>query len=147
MMVMFIAFVILSILNVVTGIFVQSAIERAGEVERLNKVDQARKLFKIIDLDNNNGITFDELEAHLETPEVMDFFKGIDVDITDAKDLFDLLDFDGSGSLEFEEFLSGCIRLQGPAKALDMLIVHRDTRQAFEQQDEKLDFILSQVQQ
>merc|ERR1711920_756175 len=48
--VLFIAFAILSIMNVVTGIFVQSAIERADEVERINKVEQARKLFKIIDL-------------------------------------------------------------------------------------------------
>merc|ERR1719210_1762154 len=132
-------------MNVVTGIFVQNAIERADEVERMNKVEQARKLFKIIDLNNNGHITFEELEAHLETPEVVDFFKGIDVDISDAKHLFDLLDFDDNGSLEFEEFLSGCIRLQGPAKALDMLIVHRDTRQAFEQQDERLTSLLAKM--
>jgi|ERR1712080_303523 len=41
-------------------------------------------------------------------------------DIHQAKGLFDLLDQDGSGNVDTVEFVSGCLRLRGNAKALDM---------------------------
>merc|ERR1719240_1596619 len=40
---------------------------------------------------------------------------------TEAHGLFKLLDGDQSGVVSIEEFLSGCLRLKGTAKAVDMI--------------------------
>merc|ERR1711920_1086137 len=39
------------------------------------------------------------------------------------------LDLDGSGAIDAEEFLSGCLRLRGPAKALDLALLMREVKQ------------------
>merc|ERR1719245_1602210 len=125
-------------MNVVTGTFVQTAIERAGEVKDLGRVHQARRLFKSLDLDHSGYISFAEIDNHMESALVKEWFESVDVDPSEAKCLFELLDINNSGSIDFEEFLGGCLRLQGPAKAVDLLLVTRDNRCAFERQSECL---------
>jgi len=130
----FMLFGILALMNVVTGTFVQNAIERADEVKALHKVQQARKLFKSLDVDSSGYIGFEELNEQLGSPQVQRYFRTIDVDLSEARCLFDMLDMNDSGSIDFEEFLSGCIRLQGPARSLDLLMVARDMRFSFQRQ-------------
>jgi len=40
----------------------------------------------------------------------------------------------GGGTIDFDEFLAACLRLQGPARALDLILLTRDSRRFFEQQ-------------
>mmetsp|Transcript_42643 Transcript_42643/g.112909 ORF Transcript_42643/g.112909 Transcript_42643/m.112909 type:complete len:158 (+) Transcript_42643:67-540(+) len=116
------AFAQLLVMNVVAATFVENSIERAGKVRELQKMQQATRLFTCLDLDHSGFISLEELDTHLGSTEVQEFFESINVDVTEAKCLFDLLDSDGSGSIEFNEFLSGCLRLQGPAKSMDMVV-------------------------
>jgi len=132
--VFYLAFAILGVMNVVTGTFVQNAIERSEEVKEVNKVTQARKLFACLDLDASGSISFDELHGHLHSPEVLSFLRSIDVDISEARCLFEVMDLRGQGTIDFDEFLSACLRLQGPARALDLILLTRDSRRFFEQQ-------------
>eukprot|EP00928_Gymnodinium_smaydae_P012613 TRINITY_DN1457_c0_g1_i1.p1 TRINITY_DN1457_c0_g1~~TRINITY_DN1457_c0_g1_i1.p1 ORF type:complete len:477 (+),score=118.94 TRINITY_DN1457_c0_g1_i1:1549-2979(+) len=132
MVTVFMAFAIIALMNVVTGTFVETAIARAAEVKEINRVDQARRFFKTLDVDASGFISFEEIAEQLDNPIVQEYFKSINVDTSDAKVLFEVIDCNGSGTIDFEEFLSGCLRLQGPAKALDMMMVTRDTRSAFE---------------
>merc|ERR1712008_353028 len=134
----FMLFMILSLMNVVTGTFVQNTIERADEMKQVNRIQQARRLFKSLDVDSSGFISFNELSSHLEAPEVQKFFRDIDVDLCEARCLFDMLDVNNTGNIEFEDFLSGCVRLQGPAKSLDLLLLSRDMRGAFEKQAQQL---------
>eukprot|EP00930_Biecheleria_cincta_P055191 TRINITY_DN4153_c0_g2_i1.p1 TRINITY_DN4153_c0_g2~~TRINITY_DN4153_c0_g2_i1.p1 ORF type:complete len:673 (+),score=91.94 TRINITY_DN4153_c0_g2_i1:265-2019(+) len=126
------AFAILGVMNVVTGTFVQNCITRAENVKNLQRAIQARKLFKFLDDDGSGVISFREIESHLQDHAVLDFFQRIDVEPSEAKFLFEMLDINNSGSIDFEEFMNGCIRLQGHAKALDLLQVNREMRTAFE---------------
>ncbi|CAK0808111.1 unnamed protein product, partial [Prorocentrum cordatum] len=48
----------------------------------------------------------------------------------EATYVFALLDVDGNGEVQFEEFLSACLRLRGSAKSLDMLIQLQESRHA-----------------
>jgi len=57
-----------------------------------------------------------------------EYFRQIDVDISEARGIFDLLDIDDSGKLSVEEFVSGCMRISGHAKALDTLVLIREVR-------------------
>merc|ERR1719440_2078032 len=54
------------------------------------------------------------------------FFRAIDVDINNARDLFELLDCDGSGSIDREEFMDGCLKIWTPAKGMDLKTIARD---------------------
>merc|ERR1719401_362606 len=119
-------------MNVITGTFVQGAITYAQEVKEQQNMMQARLLFKELDEDSSGFISFDEIEKHLESQAVQEYFKMIDVDPSEAKHLFEMLDINDSGEIDLEEFLSGCLRLQGPAKALDLLLVTRENRRFFE---------------
>merc|ERR1719498_1208064 len=80
----------------------------------------------------NGGIsgvmTWKTFESQLDKPNMQAYFRAIDVDPSEAKGLFRLLDLDGSGSIDAEEFLSGCLRLRGPAKALDLAILMHEVR-------------------
>lgn len=130
--VLWIAFMLFAVMNVVTATFVEQAIDRANQVKELNRLSQAMCLFNIVNTDGDGCITFKELEEKLGTPVVRDFFESIDVAVCEAQWLFDILDYDNSGSINFAEFLIGCIRLQGPARAIDLVMVTRELKDTLE---------------
>jgi len=131
--VFWIAFLILGVMNIITGNFVSAAMERSQSVKDLDNVFQARRLFKSLDIDDSGAITIDEIRRHLESKPVQQFFRTIDVDSSEAEVLFEILDLSGDGSIDKEEFISGCLRLQGTARAVDLLLMTKDTRRGFEQ--------------
>lgn len=123
------AFALIAVMNVVTGTFVQQAMERAQHMNEVRKVAQASNVFKVLDVNREGYITFDVIEKNMETAAVRGFFESIDLDLSEARCLFEMLDADNSGKLDFEEFLSGCMRLQGPAKAIDMVMFMREMKE------------------
>eukprot|EP00435_Cladocopium_sp_Y103_P073863 s24_g45.t1 len=131
--VIWIAFLMLGVMNIITGNFVSAAMERSQSVKDVDNVFQARRLFKSLDIDDNGAITIDEIRRHLESKPVQQFFRTIDVDSSEAEVLFEILDLSGDGSIDKEEFISGCLRLQGAARAVDLLLMTKDTRRGFEQ--------------
>merc|ERR1712139_124169 len=48
------------------------------------------------------------------------------IDMRSAEGLFDILDYDDSGSLDVTEFMEGCMRARGGAKAKDVLAMQCD---------------------
>lgn len=131
--VIWIAFLMLGVMNIITGNFVSAAMERSQSVKDVDNVFQARRLFKSLDIDDSGAITIDEIRRHLESKPVQQFFRTIDVDSSEAEVLFEILDLSGDGSIDKEEFISGCLRLQGAARAVDLLLMTKDTRRGFEQ--------------
>merc|ERR1712113_827990 len=87
----------------------------------------------------------DEINKHLESDAVQEFFKSIDVDVSEAQCLFDLLDLSQDGFIDFEEFIGGCLRLQGNARALDLLLMTIDTRSGFEMTRNQIDELAREV--
>merc|ERR1711933_697878 len=72
---------------------------------------------------------WEEFESKLDDRYMQEFFLAIDVDLREAKTVFKLIDVDGSGALDLEEFMNGCLRLRGPARALDLtMLVHEFRR-------------------
>merc|ERR1712070_119367 len=56
----------------------------------------------------------------LHRPQLTAFFDALNIDHSEAKTVFDLLDTDGGGVISAEEFVLGGLRLQGPAKAIEV---------------------------
>jgi hypothetical protein len=122
----YIAFALLALMNVVSGYFVQSTLDNTKRETEVYMVMLVRQVLSKLDLDNNGTITWAEFEHALGLKEMQEYFRTIDVDISDAKSLWNLLDVDSVGSIDAESLLNGCVRLQGPATALGQnLLLHQ----------------------
>merc|ERR1719281_986941 len=108
--VVMIIFVTLVVLNVMTGIFCESAIDAAQsdkehviscqlkDAERY--VLELRSLFRGWDSSGDGTITLEEFQAQLEDKRVLALLQSLDIEAADAKDFFKLLDRDGGGSVD-----------------------------------------------
>eukprot|EP00931_Biecheleriopsis_adriatica_P057183 TRINITY_DN33910_c0_g1_i1.p1 TRINITY_DN33910_c0_g1~~TRINITY_DN33910_c0_g1_i1.p1 ORF type:complete len:571 (+),score=107.99 TRINITY_DN33910_c0_g1_i1:46-1758(+) len=140
----YIAFAYLAVLNVVTGVFCEAAIESARSdhemamhsimENRKAHVAKVKSLFEDLDEDGSGTLTLDELEHHMNSDIVKDYFEMLELDVRDAWSLFRLLDQDGGSEVELEEFLWGCMHLRGNAKALDLARLQYDHRWLLRQQ-------------
>eukprot|EP00927_Polykrikos_kofoidii_P003752 TRINITY_DN11513_c0_g5_i1.p1 TRINITY_DN11513_c0_g5~~TRINITY_DN11513_c0_g5_i1.p1 ORF type:complete len:772 (+),score=117.17 TRINITY_DN11513_c0_g5_i1:62-2317(+) len=128
----YVFFTSIALMNVITGVFLETAMERAREEKEIYLVRNARVVFAAADKDRSGRITWPDFKKALQNSDLYDFFEAIDIDITEAENLFDLLDISGDGKISAEEFLSGCLRVRGPAKSLDLLVLSREVAQLFE---------------
>merc|ERR1712187_451088 len=78
------------------------------------------------------------------------FLNAIEIDPSDAWTFFKLLDSDGGGSVDIEEFVEGCCRLRGNAKSIHVAqmmyenkwIMNKLTEIGQELQDEDADSLI-----
>lgn len=131
----YVSFALLAMMNVITGVFLESAIDKARDEREIYLARHASDIFQKADTDKTGLISWEEFETAVRrNPSVQHFFKAIDIDHTEAESLFKLLDDSGDGQISAEEFLQGCMRVNGPAKSLDLLVLTREVQQLFEQQ-------------
>merc|ERR1711924_59969 len=90
----------------------------------------------------------DEFQSKLPSKALQDYFQVLDVDSTEAAGIFKLLDADGGGRIDPLEFISGCMRLRGPARAIELSLLMFETKSlaqwmdtAMMEQDRKLTWI------
>jgi len=134
----FLAFTVFAVLNVVVGVFCQSACESAAHDyencinvkirEKTKFLHKVRSLFLEIDESGDGNITFSELQSHLEKDHVKAYFEHLNLEPEDAWDLFKIIDDDESSEITMDEFTAGCLRLKGPAKVIDVEKLQYDTR-------------------
>eukprot|EP00930_Biecheleria_cincta_P002786 TRINITY_DN103784_c0_g1_i1.p1 TRINITY_DN103784_c0_g1~~TRINITY_DN103784_c0_g1_i1.p1 ORF type:complete len:629 (-),score=75.53 TRINITY_DN103784_c0_g1_i1:188-2074(-) len=130
MLLFYICFTTIAVLNVVTGVFMSRAMESAKAnhayvVEQqmaLKQIgyQQIRDFFNTIDVDRSGLISCEELTEMLRDPSIHAFFEVLGFDRMDPQRLFEILDTDQSGRVTFTEFLEGCELLKGDARAIDL---------------------------
>jgi len=142
---MYISFGVLCMLNVVTGIFVESACNSSAEEKDFNMVS---RLQNFLCHTSDGVLTWEEFEAHLFDPEIQLYFETVDLDVSEAQGLFRLLDAENNGTVEAEEFVMGCLRLRGWAKAVDLATLMYENRRwhkRIERCQEKTHNLLAQI--
>jgi hypothetical protein len=136
--VLFIMFSFFAVVNVVTGIFVESAMQ-SGSKDRqiiINEemsskqayLEEMRDLFNEMDSDSTGLITLEEFERSLNDEKVIAYFNHLKLDVSDARILFQLLDFDQSDQIAINEFVYGCYKFQGESRALDVKIMEYEVK-------------------
>lgn len=126
----YLSFTILAVLNIITGVFVDNAVETAKtqreflvqkEMElREAYTKEMRQFFMEMDSDGSGSITMAELMEYFDDKRVQSYFQALGLDPEDTERLFELIDEDGSGEVSIDEFLQGCLRLKGLARSIDV---------------------------
>ncbi|CAE7188177.1 Catsper1, partial [Symbiodinium pilosum] len=123
---LYIAFCGLAVLNVITGVFVNSAIKTREKdhetlMQNMYKLkDLVGDLWTKLDKAGAGKITITEFEQMFEEEDMRAFFGAIEMNAMDAWTLFDSLDADGDHLISFEEFKERCLQLHGPARSVDL---------------------------
>jgi len=124
------------LLNVLTAVIIEGTVDQAMqntsekmkkmEAERARRIERIDMVFRAADQDGDNNLTKQEFTESLKRPDVIRALHDVDIDFNHAETLFDILDYDGSGSIDMTEFKKGCLRACGEAKAKDVLAVQCD---------------------
>lgn len=138
LLLLYVAFTMLAVLNVITGAFVDNALQLASQQRdfqieeqmetKEEYIRQIKALFKTIDDDGSGEVSRSELREMLEDATLAAYFRVLGFDTNDADMLFDLLDTDESDSISMQEFLDGCTRLKGSARSMDVHAVLAECR-------------------
>jgi hypothetical protein len=132
--ILFLIFGLCVLVNIVTGIFIDRTI-RTNETEMNDKlVEELAVAFGLIEdafdwthlEDDIQTLDFEEFCFKLRDPVLAECFERInihvDLDSDRLQKFFDLLDTDGSGTVNAHELYWGCLRLRGNVQAVDLAI-------------------------
>eukprot|EP00929_Paragymnodinium_shiwhaense_P084888 TRINITY_DN45426_c0_g1_i4.p1 TRINITY_DN45426_c0_g1~~TRINITY_DN45426_c0_g1_i4.p1 ORF type:complete len:615 (+),score=93.40 TRINITY_DN45426_c0_g1_i4:95-1939(+) len=125
------------VLNVVTGMFCESAaaaarkdLSLAVELHRAERDDflqRCRAIFRCIDHDGDGVLKTCEMKERMDSEPARALFASMELDFEDVNALFALLDDDGDQTIDLEEFVLGCLRLRGGARAIDLARLLQET--------------------
>lgn len=157
-MLLYIVITVFTVVNVVTGVFCNTAIESAAADKDIAVMKQMRKhaaqvqvlknVFREIDEKSNKSISMEDLEDAMSAHKLSSFFESMGIDTEDVMTLFQIIDSDGSGSIDVDEFVTGCMRLHGPAKSLDvakMGFENQITKEAIKDVEDTLQIMKEQL--
>lgn len=129
-LIVYIVITVFAVLNTVTGVFCNMAIESAradkdmATMRQMQKheaqVDALRGVFEEINPDGMGVISLEELKEALQQEKLRSFMHSMDIATDDIVTLFMVIDADGSGDITLDEFVYGCMNLAGPAKQLQV---------------------------
>jgi voltage-gated sodium channel len=124
----YVAFVAFAFMNMLTGVFVDKALQSGQADKRRFLLEQVKSIFASADVHETGIVTWADFQDHLQDPQMQTILATIDVDEDDAHELFHLLDAHHEGAVEVDEFVNGCLSLDGPAKAIDLAAFVQETR-------------------
>eukprot|EP00928_Gymnodinium_smaydae_P002531 TRINITY_DN10910_c0_g5_i1.p1 TRINITY_DN10910_c0_g5~~TRINITY_DN10910_c0_g5_i1.p1 ORF type:complete len:239 (+),score=49.44 TRINITY_DN10910_c0_g5_i1:103-717(+) len=125
----YITFATMVMLNLVTGMFVEGAQRIIQEDKDKDAIHKAARAFVSMDVDANGLLSYEEFTNKLESTGMCSYCEAIGISVEEAHELFMLLDKNEVQELSIAEFVEGCIRLRGPARALDLASLSLATRE------------------
>lgn len=137
----YLAFCVFALMNVVTGEFVEKAMQTAQDHKDMYLANRISEIF----FNEGDQITWEVFARKMDNPDMREYFKAINVDPSEAFGLFKLLDADGSGDIDCEEIVNGLLRLRGSARALELSLltsetmrIHQTLNKSMEELDRRL---------
>lgn len=122
-----------SLMNVIVSVIVESTLDQAKdrkaenmkrqEAELKNAGDKVTEVFNASDGNGDGVVTKEEFIEAMGRKDVLAYLTEVGIDARQAENLFDILDYDDSGSLDSSEFRKGILKMRGEAQAQDVLAV------------------------
>merc|ERR1719464_326212 len=111
----FVTFAVLALLNVVTAVFINAALQRSQndrelavqqELESKDElVSVIQEVFMELDTNQSGSLSIDEFQKHIEDEKIQAYLRSRQIDIGQVRTLFFLLDVDETGDVDMEEFV------------------------------------------
>lgn len=127
-----------AVVGVINGVFMQETFKVASiddrimvrQKERSMKVHQQkmRQLFMEADSSGDGQLSLDEFKAIVSIPAVKTWLGSMELDASDADDLFDLIDTEGNGDgqVSVDELVKGVSHLKGAARSIDLILFMKE---------------------
>jgi len=125
----YIALVCVVLMNLVTAIIVENAMEtsRNDQEHQLQdklakhsaEMKQLHKLFAMMDIDGSGTLSWPEFKLSFKDKEMRNKWRVLDFRPEDCRELFRLLD-DGDGEINVNDFFEGLSRMKGGAQSKDV---------------------------
>jgi len=130
----YIAIASLVLMNLVTAIIVENALETSRcdkeqmyadkEAGRAKEIKELEHMFAEMDVDGSGTLNLDEFQASFLDDALRKKWILLDFRQEDCKNLFDMLD-DGDGEVSLEEFFDGLMRMRGGAQAKEIFTLQK----------------------
>jgi len=125
----YIGFIEIAVMNILTGLFVESAMKlaqpdhasRALEVCRAENAQhrQLMRLCEELDKGGSGTLTKQEFSKNMKDGKLKYFLASLGLDIRDAERFFELLE-DTSSEIDIGLFVDACMKLKGAATSIDL---------------------------
>eukprot|EP00439_Symbiodinium_sp_Y106_P036229 s3556_g4.t1 len=128
-----------TLFRAISGVFCNSAIKSAERDMKAKLEDRhdfralMMSIFKQIDASGDGKLTLTEFETLFDSEAMKALMETADIKAADAWSLFASLDQDGDSLVDVNEFIERCLELHGPARALDLHTLTRQTMKFGEQ--------------
>jgi len=160
----FVGFVEISLMNILTAVFVEKAmrleppdtVSQAKEQreKELADAEQLRDMCYRMDTNMSGSVSAEEFRSHLSSLEMRCCFKVLGLEISDAKEFFEMLAFASKErEIDIEAFVQGCMQIRGNATGvtqqkiiIEASILHEAQKEYFEKVTRKLDALTAQMQ-
>eukprot|EP00929_Paragymnodinium_shiwhaense_P023407 TRINITY_DN14653_c0_g2_i2.p1 TRINITY_DN14653_c0_g2~~TRINITY_DN14653_c0_g2_i2.p1 ORF type:complete len:521 (+),score=109.85 TRINITY_DN14653_c0_g2_i2:866-2428(+) len=130
----YVILVVFAVIRIVSALFLTNTMKVAADDEEMmvqNKwkerdkyLGKLRRFFKMADTDGNGTLDKVEFDRMLDDPQISSWLTILGLEMHEIFSLFSVLD-DGDGVISYEEFIGGCMRLKGNARAIDtVLLMH-----------------------
>jgi len=139
----FIAFASVAVLNVLTGMFVDAAMQVANVDSEMVSEELMESDAPIIKAfteymkqnnDDHGMVSWEVLWDARHAPIVVNFLNAFGIDLNDAFKIFKILDLSGrDGGVPMEEFISGCLKMRNESWNMDMVQLLQDQKRMMTQ--------------
>lgn len=137
--ILYIAFASLVLMNLVTGVFVEGAQRIAAEEKRQDLQKQVRKIVQKNQVDLDANITWDQFNDQLATPDMAVYLRAFQMDGSQARDIFYILDDMQVGTITMKDFFSACMQLHGAVRLADTEILRHRMMHSLLELNDRLD--------
>merc|ERR1712032_1292382 len=152
---LFVVFTQVALMNILTGIFVESALQLADgdaqsqalkhEEKSLDDALELARLCREWDRDQSNLMSKAEFVKMSQSDEFSRYVRFIGLDISNITSFFDLISDPEEKAVSIKTFVASCMRLRGWAKSADMLNVMLDMKTIQKRQERFHDSILAEL--
>jgi len=154
--VIFIIFGSFAMLSLLTGVISETMIEKSqqqkeevrwhAEQDRMKFVEQLRRIFIEADADGDGQLSMEEFQAcKAKISGALDI-EGAEVD-QDLDKVYEVIDFDGSGSVDVDEFLDGMVRAKSDLRTMHVMQLQYMVRKAQTDLETRIDSVQTEITQ
>jgi len=131
----YVSVVVFAVTRIITALFLKETLQVAAndaeqqsleqKKKRKGYIDKLRRVFDAVDTSGDGKLSLAEFILICHSSDVQVYLKMLELDVSNAENLFHLLDPHDVGEISFEEFLQGVMRLKGHARSLDIVAMMR----------------------